>query len=74
MDVSYENLMKKVQANRSSISKRSLHKWNYSEPYKMIITDIKDQENGRLAITVAFEVDDSLVEKVFTFANLKFIE
>ncbi len=68
MGITYDEMMSKVRSNKgNTLARYRTHKWNYKEPYKMMFTEVKEQEKGRLQITVGFKVDDEFLEKNFTF-------
>ena len=68
MGITYEEMMSKIRSNKgNTLARYRTHKWNYEEPYKMMFTEVKEQENGRLQITVGFKVDDEFLEKNFLF-------
>lgn len=68
--MTYQEMMERVNANRTNSRPVPISRaWNYEEPYKMIIIESQESDDVHFNVTVAFKVENKIVERTFLFSK-----
>ena len=66
--MTYQEMMERMKVNKSNMGSIPVSRvWNYNEPYKVIIIDFVEKEDGQVDVTIAFKTGGKIVEKTFLF-------